>query len=108
MRDLRKLIPPERVEPPPNDPNQGFLPLAAPGQNQCCQCGRTENFEGEPVTWVCQVCNKHVCRFCTLVKPKSVPREYYHATLCSLECKAIAEIEGLMVSGVRIDFEEDD
>jgi hypothetical protein len=86
---------------------QGFLPLAAPGQKYCCQCGRTENSDGSLVTWRCQVCNQNVCRHCTLLDTKRIPPEYYHTTLCSEECRTIAKTEDLMVFGDPTGFEED-
>jgi|SRR5271165_1191361 len=52
----------------------------------CCQCGKTVNSDDSPVTWVCCVCERLVCRDHTLTIPGSVPLEYYEDTLCSLEC----------------------
>jgi len=53
----------------------------------CCRCGRTQNDDdGSQVEWECQICDRLVCRHCTMTIPHSVPREYYEMTLCSPEC----------------------
>ena len=52
----------------------------------CCQCGKTKHEDGSEILWECQMCNRTVCRDCTLVIPGSYPREYFFQTLCSHEC----------------------
>lgn len=54
---------------------------------QCCQCSRTHNEDGSPVTWVCAQCGRRVCRHCTLTDPSTLHRQYYDDTLCSESCR---------------------
>jgi hypothetical protein len=42
----------------------------------------------EPITWVCHVCDRLVCRKCTLTRPDL--REYYFHTYCSEACRLAA------------------
>jgi hypothetical protein len=53
----------------------------------CSQCGALAHGNADPpITWKCQVCNRLVCRSCTLTIPGSDPVEYYETTLCSRTC----------------------
>lgn len=53
----------------------------------CGVCGKTKNEEDDSeVLWKCSVCEKTVCRACTLTIPGSRPAEYFYQTLCSHVC----------------------
>lgn len=57
----------------------------------CGVCGTEKHEDGSPVTWQCQVCEKKVCRDCTLLIKNfdgslRIPHEYYEMTLCSDAC----------------------
>jgi hypothetical protein len=56
----------------------------------CCQCGKVRHSDDSPVLWVCQVCQRNVCRDCARTIPGKVPAEYHHMTLCSATCWAQA------------------
>lgn len=68
----------------------------------CCVCGAAQDTfpetlqhdehgnvfsvaSPEPLRWRCNVCNRLVCRKCTLVAPSG---RYYHHTYCSEACRA--------------------
>lgn len=86
---LRALDPPRQ---------QGLFPTG------CSVCGDDQNtfpesavYDGygnlqgqaspEPVTWSCHVCDRLVCRSCTLARDDG---EYYFHTYCSPACRAAA------------------
>lgn len=52
----------------------------------CGTCRKTEHEDGSKVTWKCSVCEKTICRECTLTIPGSCPLEYFERTLCSHAC----------------------
>lgn len=52
----------------------------------CVRCGQLKSEDGSPVTWRCSQCNELVCREHTLTIPGRFPKEYFHDTLCSIEC----------------------
>jgi hypothetical protein len=71
----------------------------------CSVCGADRNFYPEtavhdehgnlvgmtpdaPITWVCHVCDRLVCRNCTLTWPGG--RQYYFHTYCSEACRTAA------------------
>lgn len=75
----------------------------------CYKCGRTINHDpresklDSPVWWKCQVCERLICRGCTLLKPNNHPDinpfgllEYYDETYCSDECRIIEETEKIL------------
>lgn len=54
--------------------------------------GRQWKAPEEPIRWRCHVCDRLVCRDCTLTFPDGV-RQYYHHTYCSESCRAAAPSE---------------
>lgn len=55
-----------------------------PPVDGCSKCGRKVEDDGAMVLWRCQVCDKIVCRRCTLTVPGI--DQYFDTTLCSHAC----------------------
>lgn len=68
--------------------------------NECCQCHSRNSVWSKhikeehryanspvPITWVCVVCQRHVCINCIYTIPNSVPEEIANPTCCSAECR---------------------
>jgi hypothetical protein len=62
----------------------------------CSQCNRVLHPDGFPVTWVCIVCRRLVCRFCCL---HGVDGAILEDTLCSKDCRIILTVERTMNGG---------
>jgi hypothetical protein len=83
------------------------------GSETCGVCGRSEDDLQCRVTWRCCVCNKLVCRHCTLLMPDDHPEktssapEYYYDTYCSERCRCVQQGEKQLSGGKAADEVED-
>lgn len=50
----------------------------------CQRCGKPTEYDGATIRWRCQVCDKRICRGCTLTVPGQ--GVYFDTTLCSHAC----------------------
>jgi|HubBroStandDraft_1064217.scaffolds.fasta_scaffold99124_3 hypothetical protein len=77
-----------------------------PEQQACCQCHRFV-VKGYAVSWICEACQKNVCCECCLGKVTSMGKmELFNATLCSEDCRIVANVQRRLRGEPSVEDEE--